>query len=254
MNKKDLIVLEGSGLTKAQAVVYLTLLELGQTKIGIIIEKTSLQSSVVHNTINRLIELGHVSFVLVGKIRHYQVADPEVFLNYLDSQKAKIDEQKKSIQELLPRLHLLREGSKKKIEVEVYKGKRGFQTVYIEEYEKVQEGGETFFFAQPERIHLEDESLHDVWNKINKVLFDKNCKIKGLGPKSLKPIWEKRYLEKNHSFRYLEENFPWDVNVFNDCVIISLWGDEPIAIKIKNKTFRDNAQAHFEEKWKEGKK
>lgn len=254
MNEADIATLESAGLTHAQAIVYLTLLELGQTKIGTIIEKTSLQSSVVHNTVNRLIELGLVSFVLVGKIRHYQVADPEVFLNFLDQQKAKIDEQKETIRQLLPRLHLLREDAKKKSEVEVYRGERGFQTAYLEEYEKITEGGETLFLAQPEEVHIEDEVIHDVWNKINTVILEKGCTIKGLGPKNLKPIWEERYPKKGYSFRYLNENFPWDVNILNDCVILSLWGDEPIAIKIKDKTFRDNAYRYFQEKWAEGEK
>lgn len=254
MNDSDVGIVEAAGLTRAQAIVYLTLLELGQTKIGVIIEKTSLQSSVVHNMINRLIEIGLVSFVVVGKIRHYMVADPEVFLNYLDKQKEEIEEHKKSIQELLPKLHLLREESKQKREVEVYKGERGFKTAYIEEYEKMKPNSESMFLSQPEDIHFDDEVIPDVWNKINKILFDKNCIIKGIGPKSLKSIWSKRYLEKGYVFRYIEENFPWDVNILQDCVILSLWGEEPIAVKIRDKTFRDNAQRYFEEKWKEAKK
>jgi len=254
MNETDISTLEAAGLTKSQAIVYLTLLELGQTKIGIVIEKTALQSSVVHNTMNRLIELGLVSFVLAGKIRHYQVADPEVFLNYLDRRKEEIEEQKKSIQELLPRLHLIREESKKKPEVEVYKGKKGFQTAYIEEYEKLPQDGEMNFFALPEESFLESATVHIVWNKLNQILFEKNCTIKGIGSLSVKKNWEEHYSHKNYAFRYLKENFPWDVNIFEDCVILSLWGEEPIAIKIKDKIFRDNAYTYFQEKWKEGEK
>lgn len=253
MDDKTVLILEQTGLTKAQAIVYLTLLKIGQTKIGVIIEKTSLQSSVVHNAINRLIELGLVNFVIIGKVRHYQTADPGVFLNYLDEKKSRIDEQKVVINSILPRLHLIKEHSKKKTEVEVYKGKKGFQTAFIEEYEKVERNKDTYFLAQPEEIHLEDDFLPVLWNKLNAVLIKKGCSIKGIGPLSLKKVWPKKYKEKNYSFKYVKENFPWDVNILPDCVIVSLWGEEPIAIKIKDEFFKNNAKRYFEEKWKEAK-
>ena len=51
----DTKILEDIGLTNAEIKVYLALLELGVSGAGNIIEKSRLQSSVVHNTINNLI-------------------------------------------------------------------------------------------------------------------------------------------------------------------------------------------------------
>ncbi len=254
MQDKDIKILETAGLTHAQSIVYLTLLELGQTKIGHIIEKTKLQSSVVHNNINKLIDKGLVNFVMVGKIKHYQVAEPEMFINYLEEQKQRIDENKKQIKKIIPRLKLIKEQSKKKTEVEVYKGRRGFQTAYMEEYEKMQKGEASQFIAQPEEFQ-KDEKLHEFFLKINQIIEEKECVIQGIGPIANKKIWGRFYKnQKTYRLKYIDEDFPWGVMIFREGIIISLWGDEPIIIKIKNKNFKDKAYEYFQKKWREAKK
>ena len=63
----DLNSFEGLGLTNAEIKVYMALLGLGIAGAGHIIEKSGLQSSVVHNTLNNLINKGFISFTLKGK-------------------------------------------------------------------------------------------------------------------------------------------------------------------------------------------
>ncbi|MBT5022937.1 hypothetical protein HOK51_07070 [Candidatus Woesearchaeota archaeon] len=253
MQETDIKTLELAGLTHAQAVIYLTLLEIGQSKIGMMIEKTKLQSSVVHNNVNKLIELGLINFVLVGKIRHYQVADPDVFLNFLDDKKKEIDESKKEIQKILPKLKLIKESTKQKTNVEVFKGRRGFQSAYLEEYNRIKQGEETVFIGLPKE-YQQDEEIHKIFNKLDLILREKKCSIRGLGHVSNKKIWDKFYSgSPTYSMKYLDEDFPWGVMIFGDGIILAMWGDEPILIKVKNKKFRDNALNYFESKWKEAK-
>ncbi|MFH0870270.1 MAG: helix-turn-helix domain-containing protein [archaeon] len=254
MQESDIKTLEQTGLTHAQAKIYLTLLELGQTKIGVIIEKTQLQSSVVHNNINKLIDNGLVNFVMMGKIKQYHVAEPMVFLNFLEEQKQKIDENKKEIAKIIPRLKLIKEQTKNKSEIEVFKGRMGFKTAYIEEYEKLERNEPMQFLAMPEEFQKDDE-LHNVFIQINKIALEKNCKIQGIGSESMRKIWAKNYGgQKIYDFKYLKEDFPWDVNILKDVIMISIWGDEPIVIKVKNRKFRDNAHRYFLQKWAAAKK
>ncbi|KYK26773.1 hypothetical protein AYK26_04845 [Euryarchaeota archaeon SM23-78] len=253
MLETDVKTLETAGLTHAQSIIYLTLLELGQTKIGHIIEKTRLQSSVVHNNINKLIDKGLVNFVMVGKIKHYQVAEPEVFLNYMEEQKQRIDENKREIQKIIPKLNLIKEESKKKTEVEVYKGKKGFKTAFIEEYSKAEPKHTVCFLAMPSEYQA-DQDIQDVFAKVNKIILEKKGKFKGLGPRKVKKLWEGIYTKKKgYELLYLDEDFPWDINILSETVLISLWGDEPTVIKVKNKTFRDHAMRYFNYKWRQAK-
>ena len=73
----DISILEDIGLTNAEIKVYLSLLELGTASAGPIIEKSGLQSSVVHMTLNKLIDKGFVSFVKEGKRNYYQSSNPK---------------------------------------------------------------------------------------------------------------------------------------------------------------------------------
>ena len=244
MNQKELSVLEGIGFTSAQAKVYLTLLELGQSKVGRIIEKSCLQSSVVHNNINKLVDKGMINFVLSGKVKLYSVANPKVLSKY-------VEEQKKEIDSLIPDFEK-RFNKKTKTEVEVYRGKKGLKTAFTEEYNKFPRKGKLKFLALPNEEHYEKE-VQEFFEKVNLQLFEKDCIIQGIGNKNLKSLWEKIYTNKNYKFRYTKDNFPFDINIFENSILISLWGEEPIVIRIKDDEFVKQTKRYFEEKWKEGK-
>jgi HTH-type transcriptional regulator, sugar sensing transcriptional regulator len=244
MNNNELKVLENIGFTHAQAKVYLTLLEVGQSKVGRIIEKSSLQSSVVHNNLNKLVDKGIVNFVLSGKVKLYSVADPKVLSKY-------VEEQKKEIDFLIPDFER-RFKKKTKTEVEVYRGKKGLKSAFTEEYENVPKKGKVKFLALPNEQHYEKE-VADFFEKINLNLFDKECFVEGIGNKELKPLWKKIYKNKNYKFRYVKDNFPFDINIFDKSILISLWGEEPIVIRIKDEEFVKQTKRYFEEKWEEGK-
>jgi len=254
MNESDVKTLERGGLTRAQAVIYLTLLEIGQTKIGLVIEKSRLQSSVVHNNINQLIEKGLINFVLKGKIKHYSVAEPDMFINYLEEEKKKIDENQEEIKKILPRLRAIKEDSKNKVEVEVYKGRKGFKTAFTESYSQLEEEETVSFLAMPSE-YQEDKEIQDIFLKLNLIAREKNCSFQGIGPKQVKKLWSKIYTkEKKYDLRYTEEDFPWDINIMKESILLSLWGEEPIVIRVKDKKFRKHAQKYFDAKWKQAKK
>lgn len=253
MLEKHVKILESTGLTHAQAIVYLTTLELGQSKVGTIIERTGLQSSVVHNCINQLIDKGLVNFLMIGKIKQYNVADPSMFTAYLEEQKKQLTLRQKEINEILPTLKAISEDSKQKTEVEVYKGKKGLKTAFLEEYNKLPKGSTLKFIALPEQYH-HDKEVQDFFNTVNTHLFKKKCKIQGLGPSRIQNLWKNAYKNKGYSFKYIDEDFPFDINIFKDTILVSLWGDEPIVIRIKDKRFREHSLKYFEQKWKQAKK
>ncbi len=65
----DEALFEEIGLSKGETKVYLTLLEIGTSKVGRVIEKSKLQSSTVHTCLNTLLEKGLIKFVKKGKIK-----------------------------------------------------------------------------------------------------------------------------------------------------------------------------------------
>src|SRR3989344_661405 len=83
----DTQILEDIGLTNAEIKVYLALLELGSSSAGPVIEKSGLQNSVVHMTLNRLLDKGFVSYYMEGKRTHYQAANPKHLVDYINEKK-----------------------------------------------------------------------------------------------------------------------------------------------------------------------
>ncbi|PIN70973.1 hypothetical protein COV94_00260, partial [Candidatus Woesearchaeota archaeon CG11_big_fil_rev_8_21_14_0_20_57_5] len=116
----DTRILEDLGFSNAEIRTYLALLELGESTAGPIIEKSGLQSSVVHMTLNKLIAKGFVSFIKEGRRNQYQATDPGRISQY-------IDEKKEQFEQLLPELRLKQEMAKERSEVSAFKGIKGIR-------------------------------------------------------------------------------------------------------------------------------
>jgi len=97
MDDKILESLQELGLSNRESICYTALLELGSSTVGIICNKTQIPSSKIYEILENLISKGLVTYVIIGKIKHYQATDPRVFLGF-------IDERKKSFEQILPQL------------------------------------------------------------------------------------------------------------------------------------------------------
>ena len=79
----DESILENIGLSKAEIKIYLALLEIGPSTSGPIIQKSGLQSSVVHRSLKTLLEKGVLTYVKVGKDNNYQATDPKSLVDFI---------------------------------------------------------------------------------------------------------------------------------------------------------------------------
>ena len=83
----DISILEELGLSKGEAKLYLTLLQIGESKVGGIIGKSNMASSAVHNSVNSLINKGIVSYIKKGKIKFYQAVPPKQLIEFIEGKK-----------------------------------------------------------------------------------------------------------------------------------------------------------------------
>jgi len=68
--------LQELGLNRRESICYTALLELGSSKTGAIVKKTGIPSSKIYEILDKLINRGLVSYIKIGKIKHYQASDP----------------------------------------------------------------------------------------------------------------------------------------------------------------------------------
>lgn len=237
-------ILEGLGLTRAEVKVYIALLELGAVRAGPILDKTGLQNSVVHTTLNRLIEKGFVSFVKEGKRHIYQASNPKNILEF-------IDEKRMRFEEILPELLAKQGRSKEKPEVTIFRGTRGMREIL---YELLKAGGK-----EHHTIGSSEKSLMmgtNWWVEYHKKRAHNGIYAKLLFNESLKE-WkaEKRYPKGKTEIRYTKSGFEplTETIIRNDKVGIIVWTDKPIGILAHNNEMAQSYEKYFQYLWKTGK-
>src|SRR3989344_6582669 len=93
-----------AGLTDGEGKVYLALLKLGSTTSGPIIEESKVANSIIYRLLDSLIEKGLASYIIKEKTKYFTAAQPKKIVEYLEERKQKIEDNKESINKLLPQL------------------------------------------------------------------------------------------------------------------------------------------------------
>ena len=234
----DMGMLEGIGLTNAEIKVYLALLRLGSSTAGPIIEKSGLQSSVVHMTLAKLVDKGMASFVMEGKRKNYQPANPRTIIEY-------INEKRERFEELLPQLLLEQESAKKKSEVTSFRGIRGIKELL---YELLEAGGKEHCTLSSPRESL---MMGEAWlESYHARRAKKGIRAKIIFNESLRS-WraERRY--PNSEIRYAKAGFEplTEVIIRNDKVGMIIWVEKPVGVLIHNATAAKSYEGFFKLLW-----
>ena len=237
----DTSIFEELGLTNAEIKVYIQLLKLGSSHAGLIIEKTGLQTSVVHRALNSLIERGLINYILEGKIKTYQATEPEVFLDFIDDKKTKF-------KEILPELKKERDLARKEEIATVYKGKRGLQEVYyklinVKANEYLTYGGGIDVANFMDVIWWRNLHTKRRVNKLpSRQIFDKTVKPLGRGIIGM-PLTKVKFLP--HEFAQFQETV-----IVGDYVAINVFTENAYSFLIKDTKVAEGYKKYFELLWK----
>jgi HTH-type transcriptional regulator, sugar sensing transcriptional regulator len=239
----DTQILEDIGLTNAEIKVYLALLELGTSTAGPILDKSGLQNSVVHMTLNKLVEKGFVSFVKEGKRNHYQAANPKHIIEF-------INEKKERFEEILPELLLKQHEAKTKPEVVTFRGIKGIKEML---YELLEAGGN-----EHHTIGSSEKSLMMTtawWISYHNKRVSMDIKAKIIFNESLRS-WKGEEKYGMVEFRYTDKGFEpiTETIIRNDKVGIIIWSDKPLGVLIHQKEAADSYEKYFQSIWKIAKK
>ncbi len=238
----DITILEDLGLTQAEIKIYLTLLELGSSTAGKILEKSKVQNSVMHRALNSLIEKGLINYILEGRRKIYQATNPDNFHNFIDEKRRRFDL-------ILPELKKKQTFATQKEKATVFKGKRGINEIYNimintkgKEYNTFGGGSKVTFDVMGEHwwknFHLKrieknlasrqvfDETIRIFGNELNKSKF---TKIKFLP----------------HEFAQLTETV-----IVGEKVALVVFTENPYAFLIEDGVVADGYRKQFEVLWK----
>jgi len=248
-------ILESIGLTPGESRVYLALLELGFSTVSPISKKANVSMSKIYFILEGLIRKGLVSSIVKNKVRHFNAANPERIIDFLEEKKKKIDEEENKVKKKLPELKnkLVRAG--KKPIAEVYEGIKGIKTFFEKMLLEIEEGDITYVFGIPRKVSIRHGNyfLHD-WSermrqkKIkSKLIYNFDARDVGRERAKLK-LTEVRYLPK-------EIQTPAWINIYKDVVSTTyMMGENPFCVVIRDENIVKSYLSYFNYLWKQSRK
>ena len=248
MMDATLSMLQEAGLTPGETKVYLSLLKMGSSTVGPILEKASVSRSIVYHILERLMEKGLVSFVVHDKTKYYQAAEPARILDYIDERSKRLESCRKEVEGFLPSLEMARSMANQ-AQVNVYVGFKGLITVHEGTYARLKKGEGYVYMG----IGEHKDYAHAYWKKdhIRRVKAGITCRL--LFNQSQDPsILVNRNRFKGCDARYMPIKIdpPAFIGAYKDVTTISMSSDQTITIEIIDKRVSDSFKAYFEEFWK----
>jgi len=229
----DTTILEKIGLTRNQSDVYISLLKLGSASAQTIIRESGLHRSRVYDSLEKLQEMGLVSYVVRDFKKYFQAVKPEKLLDY-------IDEQKEAIRQILPQLKQLEGMKKEEINASVYKGKEGIKSILSMILKEKQD-----WYALSAKGLIYSELLYYMPN------FERERikrKIKYIRLFDSKEIQEKYIKHSLVEGKILPKDFSGETTlwIFGNKVTIVLWKQKyPSAFLIEQKEIADSFRKWF---------
>ena len=249
----DSKVLQDSGLTKGESRVYLSLLEIGESTVGPIIDKSKVTKSSIYQILLNLMDKGLVSYIIKEKTRYYQAGQPERLLDYADELEKNIQNKKIELSKLLPQLKLLQSSSPES-EVRTYIGFKGVVSVHEHTYEKLKKGEDYFYLGI---VGQQPDYFWSYWAKDHRRRVKAGIKCKLLfNPDTDRKVLNDRIKTPGCDARYMPTKFPtpaWILG-YKDVTAIGISGENAIVIEVVNQKIADAFREYFNEFWKRSEK
>lgn len=240
--------LEKFGLSEKESKVYLASLELGESTASDISIKSNLPRTLVYDLLERLINLGLVSYNIKSSKKHFIAAEPKELLRILK-------EKEGSIKEIMPNLDALQKlKGVKRPKVEIYEGKEGMKTVMDN---ILRSGVNEFLGYGSSRSSYEIiPAFMDDWHKkrikqkmVMKVIYNNTKQAR----EKVKNLKSSLALTK-YKFMPIELESPTATVIYANKVVLQSWTKEPFAVVIENEEMAINQKKYFDELWKIAKK
>ncbi|MBR9691663.1 hypothetical protein GOV06_02660 [Candidatus Woesearchaeota archaeon] len=235
------------GLTKNEAKVYLTLLNLKQAGATNISEKCGLFRTLVYDILTKLIEKGLVSYILKSNKRIYIASNPNKLLSLLK-------EKQDSIKEILPQLTALYQNPAEECIVNQYDGIEGAKTVIDDAFNDAVSGKAKeflFFGATGKAVESIGYYYMHIVNKAEKQKLSYKGDFRGIWSSKLKTRKVLESIGKKQNHRFFPKKFSptTPAIIYGDKVVFMGGINKPFTILIKNKQMAESFKHYFEFIW-----
>jgi predicted DNA-binding transcriptional regulator len=246
-------LLEGSGLTKNEAIAYTALLRIGNSKAGEIIREAKISSGKIYETLDKLSSKGLVKTVIENGVKHFIANDPKALLSYLDEKEKNLFEKKKELEKIIPDLEQLKKLEAKLDTVSIIKGFRGVSPLIYDALEKkssdddYEENSEVMVMGVRSSKNVKFNNFWKKWHR-KRIELKKNALLLFCDKET--EYW--RFFKKLPYTKVRETLLfsPSAVMIIDDAVFIFSYDEELICIHIVSKSIADSFKGFFNSMWK----
>jgi len=247
-------ILTKIGLLESEKKVYLSLLDLGDSTRGDIVNKSKIAGSKVYEILEKLQNKGLVSIYIKNKVKHFKPTNPSQILNYLENKREEILEIEKETKLIIPMLLAKYNSSKEDQEIELISGMKGLEVIFREQVDMLKKD-ETCYVIGGTKGY-EEEAVLAFFRKIHILRERKKIKSKMLFNFTQKKSTGKLYSKKEFPgtiTKYIEHTSPVAINIYKNRTVIIIFGKEITSIYIKSKDVANSFMEYFNLLWKSSK-
>jgi sugar-specific transcriptional regulator TrmB len=242
MDEKLVRALEDIGLSKNEALVYLTLLDTGSATATRIAELSRVHRTNVYDSLERLVKKGLVCYITKGETRYFNAADPE-------SLSGMLKQKEEDFRAILPQLKLSRELAPSKDSASLFEGVAGIRAITEDILNCVPDGAEVLTFGNPRNTSQLMKGFIEFYHKrrierkiTQRHIYNENAKDR-IGVLNSMPFTKAAYLPK-------EYDSPAATTVYGSKVAFFIWSEPPLGILIESERMAESYRNYFELLWK----
>jgi sugar-specific transcriptional regulator TrmB len=240
-------ILSEIGLTKGETATYLTLLKLGSSTTGRIIDEAQISSGRIYEILEKLSKKGLVHHIIKNNTKYFSASNPKTLLDYIKEKERKLKEKEDKLKDHLPKMIALQEQTQEEISASVYKGMKGLQTIMDKALMELDKNSE--FVAMGIVEKKPNLRFNAFWKKWNQKRIKNKTKARLLFSEpiaSYRIIFEKMPLTKTKQISTIT---PSAIASWKDTTIILDYNKESW-IMIKNSNTAQSIRSFFESLWK----
>ncbi len=251
----NISILRKLGFTMSESLVYLALLDLGDSTRSRIIAESGITGSKVYEVLERLQQKGLVTIYLRNKIKHFKAQNPSQLLYYLEEKQDELDSQKELVNSLLPQLTAKFMSSKEDQEVELLVGLRSIRLFFMEQIQELKSGETSYVIGGT--LGSDEDALVAFFRNVHLRREKKGIITKMLYNERQRKIVSESYSSKEFPLsetRFIAHNSAVSINIHKNKVLITVFGKNLVGIKITSQAVADSFMEYFWILWKSSKK
>ncbi len=240
-------LLEGSGLSKNESLIYLALLKIGKAKSSQIIKAANISSGRIYETLSKLVTKGLVKSVSENGVKYFIASKPESLIRFVEEKEKDLHDKKEELEKIIPELKSISPHAELD-NVSLIKGIRGIGPIF---YDVAVKSDEVKIMGvrsgKNPRYNIWWKKL---WKKWSIERLNKKAPLKILFSDDKTDYWNHYSNEKYAEVKVNKSVSPSAVMVLGENVFIFTYEDVMSCVHIVSKPIALSFSGFFDSLWK----